>query len=121
MPARARPAPDFRPRPGTVPGDAHRSPPPTGRLVMPGLSLLATTVTTFAPGGAKLATNDPSNTTGLVMVILVNLLIIGGGVILYLRHRRPHPAVTDGHETRPAGSTADSAAAPESGEAGPTG
>jgi hypothetical protein len=58
----------------------------------PGLTLLAnqlaTTVTTFAPGDPKLATSDPSNTTGLVMVILVNLLIIGGGVLLYLRHRR---------------------------------
>ena len=49
---------------------------------------LATTVTTFAPGDPKLATSDPSNTTGLVMVILVNLIIIGGGVLLYLRHRR---------------------------------
>jgi hypothetical protein len=88
---------------------------------MGGLSLLATTVTTFAPGGAKLATSDPSNTTGLVMVILVNLLIIGGGVILYLRHRRPHPAVTDGQETEPAGSAVASAAAPEPGEPGPTG
>ena len=58
----------------------------------PGLTLLAnqlaTTVTTFAPGDPKLATADPSNTTGLIMVILVNLLIIGGGVMLYLRHRR---------------------------------
>ncbi len=51
-------------------------------------SKLATTVTTFAPGDPKLATSDPSNPTGLVMVILLNLIIIGGGVLLYLRHRR---------------------------------
>ena len=66
---------------------------------LPGLMLanhlaskLATTVTTFAPGDPKLATSDPSNPTGLVMVILVNLIIITGGVLLYLRHRRPPEA-----------------------------
>jgi hypothetical protein len=57
-------------------------------LANPLAGKLATTVTTFAPGDPKLAPSDPSNTTGLVMVILVNLLIIGGGVLLYLRHRR---------------------------------
>ncbi len=57
-------------------------------LANPLAAKLATTVTTFAPGDPKLATSDPSNTTGLVMVILVNVLIIGGGVLLYLRHRR---------------------------------
>jgi len=81
--------------------DAH-PPRPTGlSAVNPSLALLAgqlaTTVTTFAPGDPKLATSDPSNTTGLVMVILVNLLIIGGGVLLYLRHRRkPGDLVADG-------------------------
>ncbi len=56
---------------------------------------LATTVTTFPPGDPKLATSDPSNTTGLVMVIVLNLIILAGGVLLYLRHRRkPEPTST---------------------------
>ncbi len=65
-------------------------------LANPLVAKLATTVTTFAPGDPKLATSDPNNPTGLVMVILVNLLIIGGGVLLYLRHRRrPEPETSE--------------------------
>ncbi len=57
--------------------------------VTPVAHTLGSTVTTFPLGDPKLATSDPSNTTGLVMVILVNLVILVGGVLLYLHHRRP--------------------------------
>jgi hypothetical protein len=52
------------------------------------LAAVATTMTTLG-GDPQLATSDPSNPTGLVVVVLITLVILAGGALLYLRHRRP--------------------------------